>query len=312
MTKVSFHLCSLVCAENPTLQSLLGFARRQTEGRYVFTDDRRAADVVLFVENGYVGLQQIPAALKIRAENPRAILAMFSECDWPFAFLPGLYSSLVKPLPWAWSWAYFLDETPTAEPDAGDRPYLFSFLGRVSTHPVRRALQRLDSPPTPCLDTSDAPRRFDNWHYQRTFDEVMRRSRFVLCPRGFGASSKRTFEAMRAGRVPVIISDAWIEPPVGDWSRFSIRVRERDIEHIPQLCADHAESAGHMGTLAREAFQQHFAPKGFLETALDFVCANARESRAARQRLLRPALKALSVREFRTVASQLRHAIAVR
>ncbi len=36
-------------------------------------------------------------------------------------------------------------------------------------------------------------------------------------PRGIGASSVRIFEAMRAGRAPVIISDDWIVPPVGDW-----------------------------------------------------------------------------------------------
>ena len=50
----------------------------------------------------------------------------------------------------------------------------------------------------------------------------------MICPRGWGSSSIRLFEVMEMGRVPVIISDAWVnEAP--KWADFSVRVSEADV-----------------------------------------------------------------------------------
>lgn len=49
-------------------------------------------------------------------------------------------------------------------------------------------------------------------------------SRFVLCPRGGGPSSRRLYETMAAGRVPVVISPRWIPPfqHAIDWSKLIV------------------------------------------------------------------------------------------
>lgn len=300
MAQIAVHLSSLANERNPTLLRLRAFGEKYSGGAYALTDDRRVADIVLFVENGYVGLADIPRVLKMRNENPRAAFTMFSECDWPFAFLPGLYTSLSKNLPWASGWAFALDDDEAPSGGEAGR-YLYSFLGRLSTHPVRGLVRKLDGPQTPCLDVAEAPQRFSGWDYRRTFAQVLRDSRFVLCPRGFGASSIRIFEAMRAGRVPVIVSDAWNEPPVGDWPAFSLKVRESDVARIPDICGEHAGAAVTMGRAARMAFEHYFGPMRFFETALDAVSTKIAKSRWHPFGNSNRILKALSLREFRSV-----------
>lgn len=234
-----------------------------------------------------------------------AELLLFSESDWPFALVPGLYCSLTKRLPWARSWAFVLDDVNLTEGESCDRPYLYSFIGRLSTHPIREKICRLDGADTPCLDISLGPQRFGYWDYKDTFSSVLRESYFVLCPRGIGSSSMRVFETMRAGRVPVIISDDWIEPPCGDWARFSIRVSEREIERIPEICACNRNQAAAMGDLAQRTFVQHFSPSTFLDSALDAIRL------VAPDQTLGPidVLRALSSREIKTVAHQMRRAM---
>jgi Exostosin family len=55
--------------------------------------------------------------------------------------------------------------------------------------------------------------RLDKENFLNRYITVLQQSAFILCPIGKGPSSMRIFEAMRAGRAPVIISDAWDPPP---------------------------------------------------------------------------------------------------
>jgi len=304
MSRPSFFLSSLVSEQNPTLRRLAALVARHPPKRYALTERRRHAEIILFVESGYIGLESIR---KVRAvwHETGADIYIFSESDWPFAFIPGLYCSLTRALPWARSWAFLLDDEEPSEGESRDHPYLFSFIGRLSTHPLREKIRRLDGVDRPCLDVSEGPKRFKDWDYKRTASRVLSESRFVLCPRGIGSSTIRVFETMRAGRVPVIISDAWIEPPVGDWSSFSLRVPERDVEHIPEICARHLHLATSMGELARRTFAQFFSPATFLDSALDVI------------RLVAPhptlrfstVAQAFSAREIKTIAHHLRRTI---
>jgi hypothetical protein len=306
MTTLAVYLSSLVSQDNPTLRRLLAQAGKHASRRYRLTNCPQDAEIVLFAESGYIGLESIARLRAIKKESRSAEHFVFSESDWPFAYIPGLYCSLAKPLPWAFSWSYLLDESETRVGLDGDQPYLFSFIGRVATHPVRRKVLELDSPGTPCLDISCADLRFPGWDYARSFSHILSRSRFILCPRGIGASSIRIFEAMRAGRVPVIVSDAWIEPPVGDWSRFSIRVAEDAVARIPQICERHLDSAASMGDLARRTYDAYFSPETFLDNALDFSrSAMATDPSESSVGLVRNAARAISRREVRTVAHRL-------
>lgn len=260
---ITVELASITGGDNPTLQRLRGIARRHPplQCRIVDAGD---ADLTILVESGYLGL---PDLLRHVLRGKRSVI-VFSEGDWPFPFLPGFYCSIEQEVPWAMSWSFLLDADLTPEPmEKAD--LLFSFVGRTDTHACRpRLIKHLDTPSSPCLDASSARARFPGWNYKQGYLSLMARSRFCLCPRGFGSSSIRLFEAMRAGRVPIIISDAWIETPGISWNEFSIRVPEAQLHTIRQICESRVGETDRMGALARRVYEQHFAPENFVDRML--------------------------------------------
>jgi len=60
------------------------------------------------------------------------------------------------------------------------------------------------------------------------------RSKFLLCPRGYGLNSFRLYEAFQLGCVPVIITDKpflpWADELV--WSKFSVLILPNDINNM--------------------------------------------------------------------------------
>lgn len=83
---------------------------------------------------------------------------------------------------------------------------------------------------------------------QAGFLDKAARSMFALCPRGYGASSFRTFEALQLGAVPVIIYDKeWF--PFDDridWNSFSVRIHESIISELPNILIQIAPLADQM------------------------------------------------------------------
>ncbi len=68
-----------------------------------------------------------------------------------------------------------------------------------------------------------------------TFRVMMARSRFALCPRGYGRTSFRLYEAIQMGCVPVYIYDElWLPyQDVLDWTEFAVLCRWEDLEGLP-------------------------------------------------------------------------------
>ena len=262
--------------ENPTLIAGRRLAQLHPPRTFEIVVQSGSPDIVLHMESGYIGLMDLPRLFKQVGDYRQARHFLFSESDWPYAVLAGAYPSLTKGLPWAYSWSYLPSPSRFGgeiHPPSADRAYLFSFLGRTDTHWVRRQLLALDSPDTPCLSIADAPSRFANFDYTRTYLELIARSRFALCPRGFGASSIRLFEAMALGCAPVIISDAWQPPPGIAWPEFSVVVSEGEVMRIPQILSGLQKDADKMGRRAREVFEQNFAPEVFFDRLLGLLLA---------------------------------------
>jgi hypothetical protein len=97
--------------------------------------------------------------------------------------------------------------------------------------------------------------------YWRRYGEISKASKFILCPRGMGTSSVRLFDTMRMGRVPVIISDQWVEPQGPCWEKFSLRVPEADFARLPALLEEHEAVAVEMGLLARAQWEEWFSER---------------------------------------------------
>jgi Exostosin family len=242
--------------------------------KHSLTDDPSTADLILFAELYGAGayfqsVRRHPFVKKFREK-----CFLFCSNDFVIPFLPGVYASIEK----RWSSERtrsgfylgvseneFVDFTAPRE----DLTYLYSFLGTVDTAPVRRDLATLSHPRSFFQDTSadyrnvlggklDAAAMREYW---RRYGEIYKASKFGLCPRGMGTSSVRLFDTMRMGRVPVILSDQWVEPQGPRWEKFSLRVPEADFACIPDLLEKHEASAVEMGLLARTQWEEWFSER---------------------------------------------------
>lgn len=154
----------------------------------------------------------------------------------------------------------------------GDTRFLFSFVGSVDTHLSRKEILRLKYANALIADTSktnpwaDATVKND---WAKRFEESIHASKFILCPRGRGSGSVRVYEAMRAGRVPVIISDAWVPPRGPDWASCSIRVKEADIKRIPQILQENEARFEHLAQSARTVWRNWFSKEMVFDRIVD-------------------------------------------
>ena len=122
------------------------------------------------------------------------------------------------------------------KPSVSERDIFCSFVGSI-THPIRNAMHAVLK---------------DNGRYQISakkwtdtiekdelsrFIEITSRSIFALCPRGYGKSSFRLYEAMQLGAIPVFIYDQkWtpFEDEI-DWEEFCVMIHANDIKKIDEI-----------------------------------------------------------------------------
>lgn len=295
--------------DNRSLWMAQDILRRCPPKQFVLAQTAAQADIILYVEEGYLGLTDLPLVVETVALAPHAAHYVFSECDWPFPFLPGAYPSLSRRCRSGRGWS-FLPKHGLMEASLSCAPrrpsYLYSFLGRKETHKVRSAILALDGPETPCVDLADAPVRFPNFDYGRTYLDLIADSKFVLCPRGYGTSSFRIFEAMALGRVPVIISDKWQQPPGIAWDGISLFVSERDIATIPSLLSAYEEKAEDMGERAARIYAEHFAPEVFFDRLLVSLSQSYAGAAFDRRSILTRARQTLGWREIWSLGSQMK------
>ncbi len=210
--------------------------------------------------------------------------------DNQFPFLPGIYPALVRnfyQIGWAKAGHYISSHIYKFDFDdikETDKSVLFSFIGSSGTHPVREKILNIKHNNALIVDT--APKNSKPW-YEKDAKEVsdvrgkyaglMRKSKFSLCPRGVSPSSIRLFEAMQSYCVPVIISDEQVLPEGPDWDSFIVKIKENEVEHIPEILTKLELNSWEMGKMARKTWEDFFSPESST-TSLIKWCVDLHEN----------------------------------
>ncbi|OYU12441.1 MAG: hypothetical protein CFE38_08215 [Comamonadaceae bacterium PBBC1] len=208
-----------------------------------FTEDIEKADCVIICTEGYVSSKQWFIEKK---RFPGKELFLYSESDYPNLAIRGFYPSIYKKTRGCVSIPYLIQSHPLPDSSRIKKPNecttKISFKGRCETHNVRMLLE------SKYLQfVNDTKKIIKNHPIGKNLNhcgycDLLSNTIYILCPRGFGASSYRLYESMSWGCIPVIISDQFNKPEVfEDWSNFSISIKESDINKTIDGYAFHCE-----------------------------------------------------------------------
>jgi len=118
----------------------------------------------------------------------------------------------------------------TVEVQQEHRPYLFNFIGRV-THPLRKELmETLSNQSDGYISTKD--------HNIQQYCDILSKSVFTLCPRGYGQTSFRISEALQYGSIPVYISDDFIIPYNHNFCDYGLTFSPGDLQEVLNTLRD--------------------------------------------------------------------------
>lgn len=111
------------------------------------------------------------------------------------------------------------------------KEYLANFCGRVETHVIRQEMEK---------ELLNEDYIFKSSLSFEEYSKIIEKSYFTLCPRGYGKTSFRLYEAMQLGSVPIYISDVHWLPYTEfiNWSEFCVILKPCDIHKIPGIISD--------------------------------------------------------------------------
>jgi hypothetical protein len=142
------------------------------------------------------------------------------------------------------------------------RIYIASFMGRYSTHPIRKVMAKfLENKPNYYLFDGDAG--------SKKYVNTILRSYVALCPRGYGGSSFRFYEAMQIGVVPFLIGDLDTRPFKSqiDWNKCSFYTSDpKNIDEMIKSVSK--EKLLEMGRMAKQVWKEQLTYQKWCNLAL--------------------------------------------
>ncbi len=231
--------------------------------------DLKSADVI--IHSCYEQLNNGGIATLVRPVSKSDIgRIVWDWGDRPTGRYSGFYCSLPKPLfdcrrHRTFVYPVAFNEMVGEFPQA-DAKFNFGFIGGLTASVRERLFSILQ--PRAAVDNAIYKVQGADWAkvsdrkgsvVKSEYAEFLRMTKFILCPRGYGVGTARLFETMKAGRVPVIISDQYVPPAGIDWNACSISIRERDISTIPAVLSSRLADWPKMAAQARDAWRLHFS-----------------------------------------------------
>ena len=160
-----------------------------------------------------------------------------------------------------------------AKQEEKEKTLLASFVGST-THELRTRM--IDA----LKDFSDVHISTRGWEQEVKIDqftdfiESSLKSKFVLCPRGYGASSFRLYEAMQLDSVPVYISDRFWLPWTYElnWSEFCVLITPDKIDDIHSILKSiDDEQYENMKNKIQEVYKNYFTLEGICNKILEAI-----------------------------------------
>lgn len=250
-------------------------------GEHALASDPGEADLILFTQ-----CHMVDWRLRTIREHPLAkkhwdAVMVYDERDRPWRSFPGVYvSASARQFDDRMQRAWAYCKAPEVVTSSVNPDLLFSFVASDS-HRCRKPLFRLRHPDALVEEVRDfmfwdsaAPGFADR---RASYQNTLARSRFVLCPRGRGTSTFRLYEALAAGRVPVILSDDWVPPSGPDWERFCLRWPEGTVDGLVELLEERNRDWPSMSAAAVRAHNAFFTTDASFHRIVD-LCRDLRES----------------------------------
>jgi Exostosin family. len=292
------------------IQRVLDAVPQDRFGIHKLTNDPAEAGLILFVDSARPDLRDIRDHAIYKSYIEKCFVMHYGDRIFPF--LPGIFTCPEKGSHPSWrsrtgSYLTVIENQAIRHTtDYGNDPVLFSFVGRAATSKVRQEVMALQHPRAVLIDTSRVTDELGPMGSsplsQSDYARIMLESRFVLCPKGLGSSTFRLFETLKAGRVPVIISDAWIPPLGPEWERFALFVRESRIAQIPRWLEAMEPRAVEMGLAARAAWEDWFSGSVVFHRSVEW-CLQLLQNRPFPEKWC---ARYIQLRRFRPVAIERR------
>ena len=151
-----------------------------------------------------------------------------------------------------------------------DRSVLVSFVGS-NTHNIRVKIANNFSQKDDCFIyiKNWSPAVPQNDFY--LFLDTAVKSKYMLCPRGYGLNSFRLYECFQLGCVPVIISDQFYLPWTDElnWDDFAVLIHENEIDTAyKKLKSIPDEKYKKMKQIGKEIYKQYFSMDGMYQNIL--------------------------------------------
>lgn len=244
----NFHFRAASIREAPLYAQFTSEATRRSIGSSSWVADRSAkggaAEVFVCEACGGANPAELVELVKALNADGQRVIVVWTD-DWPFPLPSGpdcLVFDVSAPAPftctYTWETASYGPRQIESWKPFDERPLLASFVGSRKTHKVRESMfdPALALRPDIVIEDVDwwGSMGVDGGHEfrverARRFGDVLANSKFALCPRGNGPSSKRRWEAGYMGAIPILIDD--LTTP------FGVQVPGIDIRPDPSATA---------------------------------------------------------------------------
>jgi hypothetical protein len=263
------------------------FCKSAETSKHELVGNPKEADLIFLADEGYAAVNDLNSTPIYKKFFDKCFA--FSQRDIPIPLVPGLYAS-IRNGDYDRGWCrtgFYAREYPFSHRQRHichydqiqfrqNAKYLCSFAGSCQNARIRERLKELCHPRCCVIDVNRETNSANtsgnlDWmeRLRLQFMDLLRDSKFSLCPRGVGTNSYRVFESMAMGRAPVILSDQWVAPLEVPWDDFAIRIAERDYKLIPEILIREEHRAQELGQRARRAWERYYEVGRIFDHAIE-------------------------------------------